>query len=362
VRDQESGVRNQESGVRSQESGVRKQESGIRKNNFMNEKKEWPCVCVDIETLGTGADAVIIEIGAVCFDPATGELGATFQREVGASSQRERRMDAETVEWWMSRVCEGKEMPGLKRGAILWEALVALADFLREECAEKFQFWAWGVDFDAGILKHAHEQCFPDVDMPWFYANQRDARTFCVELGVVRVGEVAHRALPDAVQEADAVMRAFREVQAMPFRVLPAPLAVSPKAVAHVERRLARMREEMSDEEVVSRMREIVREVNRVDEADVRWGVVDDQAKAVAYADVQDARIYYGYHPSEVAEEEFRRAVLEESPDFEEGWNAYRRELLETVGMTMLPTWEKLPDQVRESWCVGVREALGGDR
>jgi hypothetical protein len=58
---------------------------------------------------------------------------------------------------------------------------------------------------------------------------------------------------------------------------------------------------------------------------------------------------------TEVLADELRR----QEPDFEAGWNAYRRELLETVGMTMLPLWEKLPDQVKESWCVGVRAALG---
>jgi hypothetical protein len=59
------------------------------------------------------------------------------------------------------------------------------------------------------------------------------------------------------------------------------------------------------------------------------------------------------------AEAELRWAAVEEEIDFEAGWNAYRRELLETVGMTMLPVWEKLPEQVRESWCVGVRVAMG---
>lgn len=60
----------------------------------------------------------------------------------------------------------------------------------------------------------------------------------------------------------------------------------------------------------------------------------------------------------EAGDGEERWMVKEDEPAFEEGWNAYRRELLETMGRTMLPVWEKLPEEVRESWCHGVRVAM----
>ncbi len=35
---------------------------------------------IDFETLGTGPDAAIIQVGACYFDRVTGEIGATFKR------------------------------------------------------------------------------------------------------------------------------------------------------------------------------------------------------------------------------------------------------------------------------------------
>ena len=81
--------------------------------------------------------------------------------------------------------------------------------------------------------------------------------------------------------------------------------------------------EEVPDQVLFERLDAVLREVDRVDEGQIRW------------------------------------QPLEDEPEFAEGWNAYRRELLETVGATMLPTWEKLPEQVKESWCHGVRVAMG---
>jgi hypothetical protein len=127
--------------------------------------------------------------------------------------------------------------------------------------------------------------------------------------------------------------------------------------------------EEVPDQVVIDGLRQIVREVNRVDEGESmeQWaGRMLKEAEAVSLLKRRHRQMRNFVKSAEEdeaeaeeAEEEFRWAVLEEEPDFEKGWNAYRRELLETVGMTMLPTWEKLPDQVRESWCYGVRTAMG---
>ena len=56
-------------------------------------------VMVDLETLGNGSESVIISIGAVEFDPETGELGREFYKVVDAQSCVDAglKIDASTV-------------------------------------------------------------------------------------------------------------------------------------------------------------------------------------------------------------------------------------------------------------------------
>ena len=177
-------------------------------------KRVWPCACIDLETLATSADAVVLEIGCVMFDPATGELGPEFHAEVEmrAPDNRLRTIDAGTLCWWAGRMAAGADMPGMHGGVSLWQALQGLAGFMAETPrAEEFEVWAWGSDFDFGILRHAHDDA--QLELPWRYSRQCDARSFCGKLGVKREGPVTHQALADARQEAEAVMQALAKLR-----------------------------------------------------------------------------------------------------------------------------------------------------
>jgi len=184
----------------------------------MNEvnQRQWPCACIDLETLSTSADAVVLEMGAVMFDPATLELGPEYHAEVEmrAPDNRLRGIDAGTMVWWAERVKEGHDMPGVYGGGSLWGALQGLAEFMaRHADPEEVEMWAWGSDFDFGILRHAHDEA--QMKLPWRYSRQCDARSFCGKLGIKRVGPVTHQALADAKQEAQAVMGALFKLEAM---------------------------------------------------------------------------------------------------------------------------------------------------
>jgi len=171
----------------------------------------WPCAMIDLETLGTAPGSVVLEVGAVLFCPKTGQMGPHFAQEVAmrAPDQQEREIDEETMMWWMERVKEGVMMPGLHGGAdsLRW-VCEGLGEFFRQYLDPSGKVWSWGTDFDLGILADAHRDF--GIELPWRYHRQRDARTLCKELGVERDGDVAHRALEDAIQEAAAVMKALR--------------------------------------------------------------------------------------------------------------------------------------------------------
>lgn len=62
-------------------------------------------VMIDVETLGNGKNALLIQIGAVYFDRHTGEIGDGFKVNIDAidCGNSGGEFDADTVYWWLSQ-------------------------------------------------------------------------------------------------------------------------------------------------------------------------------------------------------------------------------------------------------------------
>lgn len=62
-------------------------------------------VMLDFETLATSPNAAVIQVGACYFDADTGEIGATFKRNVDAKSAVKSGaiIDPNTVMWWLEQ-------------------------------------------------------------------------------------------------------------------------------------------------------------------------------------------------------------------------------------------------------------------
>ena len=72
-------------------------------------------VMLDLETMGNGPRAAIVSIGAVFFDPLTGELGAEFEAAIDLrSSAKSGEIDPDTVLWWLGQGEEARA--GLIKG------------------------------------------------------------------------------------------------------------------------------------------------------------------------------------------------------------------------------------------------------
>jgi len=154
---------------------------------------------VDIETLGTADDAVILEIGVVCFDREGRRLGPEWGMVVDHVLQAGRRIDAETLQWWLApeRAASLAEMTrGSETKPLLWHALQEMSAFLGRHLAAGGEMWAKG-DFDLRILGHAFKA--EGQAVPWKYSQARELRTVMKLAGVESAkDETAHRALDDA--------------------------------------------------------------------------------------------------------------------------------------------------------------------
>jgi exodeoxyribonuclease VIII len=180
-------------------------------------------IMLDLETMSTASNAAIVAIGAVEFEPATGELGRTFYRNVSLMSCQNAGLDVEagTVMWWLSRSEEARK--ALIEDALpLREALKQFNGFLylvdqeaaRSGKAVDIAIWGKGSDFDNVILANAHKALrYP---LPWKYKNNRDVRTILALVpdacdGVESEG-TKHNALDDAIYQARCVSRAWQEL------------------------------------------------------------------------------------------------------------------------------------------------------
>ncbi|EFG3842664.1 exonuclease [Escherichia coli] len=165
---------------------------------------------IDLETMGKNPDAPIISIGAIFFDPQTGDMGPEFSKTIDLETAGG-VIDRDTIKWWLKQSREAQsaimtdEIP-------LDDALLQLREFIDENSGEFFvQVWGNGANFDNTILRRSYER--QGIPCPWRYYNDRDVRTI-VELGkaidfdartaIPFVGE-RHNALDDARYQAKYV-------------------------------------------------------------------------------------------------------------------------------------------------------------
>jgi exodeoxyribonuclease VIII len=156
-------------------------------------------VMVDLETLGNGSLAAIISIGAVEFDPETGELGREFYMLVDAQSAVDLglEIDASTVMWWMKQDVAAKAA-FKDNGETIRAALEVFANWYPEDAP----VWGNGATFDNVILANAYR--LARIERPWNYWEDRCYRTLKTlypEVEQENVG-VAHNALDDAKYQA----------------------------------------------------------------------------------------------------------------------------------------------------------------
>ncbi|MCZ9212609.1 3'-5' exoribonuclease [Escherichia albertii] len=134
---------------------------------------------IDLEIMGKNPDAPIISIGAIFFDPQTGDMGPEFSKTVDLETAGG-VIDRDTIKWWLKQSREAQsaimtdEIP-------LDDALLQLREFIDENSGEFFvQVWGNGANFDNTILRRSYER--QGIPCPWRYYNDRDIRTI-VELG-----------------------------------------------------------------------------------------------------------------------------------------------------------------------------------
>lgn len=140
---------------------------------------------VDIEAFGKKADSPVVSIGAVFFDPSTGNTGSEFYKVISLESAMASGgvPDASTIIFWLKASPEARSELVMDDAIPLDDALLQLNEFIAENAAngaESVQVWGNGATYDNVLLEASYDRT--GIPCPWKFWNNRDVRTV-VELG-----------------------------------------------------------------------------------------------------------------------------------------------------------------------------------
>ena len=167
---------------------------------------------IDLETLSTNPEAVILTVGGVKFDPHSftePSQGMYFRVDVDSQTSMGREVMQLTLDWWATQPKE------ISEEALGDEDRIDLKYFIKQ--LNKWSvgvdvFWCQGPLFDYAILQDFYAQM--KVPVPWNYWQIRDSRTvFSLvprDPNEKRTG--LHNALEDCYFQAKKVQKIYKQL------------------------------------------------------------------------------------------------------------------------------------------------------
>lgn len=158
-------------------------------NNTMDRFEKFGNVMIDIETLSTHTDAVVIEIAAVEFNKVTGEIGEIYHERIKNEEwfTLKRHIDPSTLKWWLQQSEEARNNLTESRedDNNIFDAMGLLTAFVsrcdnpnyeKDKDERTVTVWGNGSTFDITILQNLYEQIniYP---IPWKFWAVNDVRT-----------------------------------------------------------------------------------------------------------------------------------------------------------------------------------------
>lgn len=172
---------------------------------------------LDIETLSTRQDALVLSVGAVLFDPYGTPGSIIDSMHVPLTLDQPGSItDLDTVMWWFGQSEAAKAMVELRKTTAQRTPLQMFSEMdamlVRNGLTPGRKVWGNSVSFDCGILRRLAERSGTTV--PWGFRDENCYRTWfaefkCLDIYVEHAKEVfvAHDALADAKFQATTLQR-----------------------------------------------------------------------------------------------------------------------------------------------------------
>jgi hypothetical protein len=169
---------------------------------------------LDIETLSTKQNALVLSVGAVWF--SVDGTQTVLDVALDPVGQPDRHIDPDTVRWWMGQNAHARKL--LATPADKYTPLPNIADILTAALADADEVWANDPDFDCTILR----DLFPDIQWPfWKFRSVRTIKALAGKeflSSIPESGFIAHNALADAMEQARVVTCILTKIRVEPLR------------------------------------------------------------------------------------------------------------------------------------------------
>lgn len=182
---------------------------------------------VDIETLGVVPNAMILTLGAVAFNPYTGEIiGNPFYGKINTDSYRAYTpgftFDHATLAWWMTQPDDARLEAFTGERQELSEVLQNFVGWCKDVSkGKKIRVWSHGASFDVPIISYALAMI--GIEIPWKFWDIRDTRTLfdTANLEYRNVPMIAlngkiypsHHPLGDCARQIEGVKLAYKKLE-----------------------------------------------------------------------------------------------------------------------------------------------------
>lgn len=159
-------------------------------------------VMLDIETLGTNADTVVLSYGMVLFDPCSGQIESTATANLPLQTQIDhgRSISAQTLAWWMTQRKETFSEQLASGDDDIMVHLKAFVAFIGMH-----PVWGYGAGFDNTIMRSLLATYKVDA-FEWPYKRDRCFRTLAAlydPMYRLKPRRATHSALHDALDQAE---------------------------------------------------------------------------------------------------------------------------------------------------------------
>jgi len=181
-------------------------------------------IMIDIEALDVRPTAAIAAIGAVAFNPETGDVTDTLycRVDIESSERSGGTIGASTVKWWLRQSADVQAELICEETVTIERALADLNLFvLQKGSFGDCIVWSKGTDYDFPILYSA--MAHAGVAPAWKYHQVRDVRTLLETLPLIGADSARtipfegapHQALNDALHQTRLVTFVWRGLAAM---------------------------------------------------------------------------------------------------------------------------------------------------
>lgn len=184
-------------------------------SSFSDKFPKFPDVMLDLETLSTAPNAMILSIGAVKFNRNTKQISEDkFYRVIDINTYEKLDFDIDpaTVLWWFKQSDEARKS-FTENPRPIGDVLVEFNSWFDNS----IYLWSHGASFDAVILGEVYKKYH--LIPPWKFWNIRDTRTV-YELGKTSITNkdrsevgIAHNSLYDAIVQVNVLFRALKSLR-----------------------------------------------------------------------------------------------------------------------------------------------------